>query len=357
MGWFGALAGRRQVPLIGLDLSSTRARLVELERDRSGRWSLVRLASEPLDKGWISEGHVERLDEVADAVRRVVARSGTRTRRVAMALPASAVITRRIRAPAGLRDDEMLAQVELEMQPHIPFALDDLSLDFCVLGPPMGDEVEVFVVASRRDRVEDRQAVAEAAGLVAEILDVDSHAATRALGRCLAEDATLAADALIALVTLGADTTRLRVLQGEETLYDRDQPFGGAQLTLALAQTLGTDFEQAERRKTSEDLSSPAFQGAVSTFVDAQAREIGRALQYFFTSTPHHEVDRIVLAGGGATVPGLAQRVAAITGFPTSAVDPFEAMEIAHGLSRDRLAREAPAHLTACGLAMRGHLG
>ena len=357
MGWFDRLAGQHRAPLIGLDLSSSSVQLVELERDRHGRWTVARLASEPLDKGWVSEGQIERLDEVVDAVRRVVARSGTRTRRVAMALPASAVITRRIRAPAGLRDDEMLAQVELEMQPHIPFALDDLSLDFSVLGPAQEDEVEVFVAASRRDRVEDRQAVAEAAGLVAEVLDIESHAAARALGRSLSQEAHWDAQALVALVTIGAVTTQLRVLQADESLYDRDQPFGGTQLTQAIAQDLGIAFDQAERRKLSEDLSSAEFQGAVASFVDAQAREIGRALQYFFTSTPHHEVDRIALAGGGASVPGLAQRVAAITGFPSATVDPFEAMELASGVRRDRLARRAPAHLVACGLAMRGHLG
>ena len=357
MGWFTRFAGHRRAPLVGLDLSSTRARLVELERDRSGRWTLVRLASEALDKGWVNEGQIEQLDEVADAVRRVVARSGTRARRVAMALPASAVITRRIRAPAGLRDDEMLAQVELEMQPHIPFPLDDLSLDFSVLGPAQGEEVEVYVTASRRDRVEDRQAVAEAAGLVAEIIDVESHAAMRALGRCLAQETSAGADALIALVTLGADVTRLRVLQGEESLYDRDQPFGGAQLTQALAQTLGIDFAQAERRKTTQDGFPADIQDTVSSFLEAQAREIGRALQYFFTSTPHHEVDRIVLAGGGASLPGLAPQVAMVTGFPTATADPFEGMEIGPGVPRDRLSREAPGHLTACGLAMRGPLG
>lgn len=357
MGWFDRLAGRRHAPLIGLDLSSTRVRLVELDRDRGGRWSLVRLASEVLDKGWVSDGQIERLDEVADAVRRVVVRSGTRTRRVAMALPASAVITRRVRAPAGLRDDEMLAQVELEMQPHIPFPLDELSLDFSVIGPAQDEEVEVFVTASRRDRVEDRQAVAEAAGLVVEVVDVKSYAAVRALARSLAEEASVGADALIALVSLGADVTRLRVLQGGESLYDRDQPFGGAQLTQSLAQALGIDHVQAERRKTTQDLSSTDLKDTVCAFVDAQAREIGRALQYFFTSTPHHEVDRIVLSGGGASVPGLVGRVQAITGFPTSIADPFEAMAIGPRIPRDRLSREAPGHLTACGLAMRGHLG
>ena len=107
MGWFDRLAGQHRAPLIGLDLSSSSVQLVELERDRHGRWTVARLASEPLDKGWVSEGQIERLDEVVDAVRRVVARSGTRTRRVAMALPASAVITRRIRAPAGLRPERL----------------------------------------------------------------------------------------------------------------------------------------------------------------------------------------------------------------------------------------------------------
>ena len=132
---------------------------------------------------------------------------------------------------------------------------------------------------------------------------------------------------------------------------------GAEQLSKQPPVTLEQARKQAERLKTTQDLSSVDLRDTVSAFVDAQAREIGRALQYFFTSTPHHEVDRIVLSGGGAGVPGLAGRVQAITGFPTSIADPFEAMDIGPGIPRDRLSREAPGHLTACGLAMRGHLG
>jgi type IV pilus assembly protein PilM len=359
MGWSDRLSGQGRASLIGLDISPANVKLVELDRDRQGRWMLLRLAGEPLDRGWVTEGQIDQLDEVAGAVRRAVARSGTRCRRVAMALPSSAVITRRIRAPSGLRDDEMLAQVELEMQPHIPFPLEDLSLDFCLLGsaPPRSTEVEVFVAASRRDRVEDRQALAEAAGLVAEVLDIEPYAAGRALARSLTEEAGIGAEALLALVTVGSDTTRLRVLRGEESLYDRDQAVGGAQLTQTIAQGLGIEFSQAERMKVTTDLTGTDLAPYVRPFVDTLAREVARALQYFFTSTPHHEVDLIALAGGGAGLPGLDRRVAALTGFETRVVDPFSGMAIGPAVPRERLAREAPGHLVACGLAMRGHLG
>ena len=145
--------------LVGDDFDFDRALLV--------RGLVVeRFASEPFEKGWITDGQIEKFDEVAEAVKRVVSKSGTRTKNVAMAMPQSAVITKKIMLPAGLREEELELQVESEANQYIPFSLDEVSLDFCVIGPSatsIGD-VEVLIAASRKDRVQDRQGLAEAAG-------------------------------------------------------------------------------------------------------------------------------------------------------------------------------------------------
>ena len=194
---------------------------------------LERFASEPFEKGWITDGQIEKFDEVADAVRRVVAKSGTRTKQVVMAMPQSAVITKKIMLPAGLREEEMELQVESEANQYIPFSLDEVSLDFCVIGPSptsVGD-VEVLIAASRKDRVQDRQGLAEAAGLKPVVLDIESHASRLAMSRVVAALPNEGKDALVALFEIGADTTSLKVLRDDEMLYDRDQAFGGSQLT------------------------------------------------------------------------------------------------------------------------------
>lgn len=216
MGILDALLGRKHPPLIGLDISSSSVKLVELSQTKSGEFVLERFASEPFEKGWIADGQIEKFDEVADAVRRVVARSGAKTRDAALAMPQSAVITKRIMLPAGLREEELELQVEAEANQYIPFSLDEVSLDFCVIGPSptsVGD-VEVLIAASRKDRVQDRQGLAEAAGLKPVVLDIESHASRMAIGRLVAALPNEGKDALVALFEIGAETTSLKVQIG-----------------------------------------------------------------------------------------------------------------------------------------------
>ena len=178
MDSIGSIFSRQPAPLLGLDVSSSSVKLVELGRDQRGELVLERCAIEPLEQGWINDGAIEKFDEVADALRRVVKKSGTRTRQVAMALPPSAVITKKIFLPSGLYDAELEVQVEAEANQYIPFSLDEVSLDFCVIGPSANSsgDVEVMIAASRREKVQDRQGLAEAAGLKPVILDVESYA-------------------------------------------------------------------------------------------------------------------------------------------------------------------------------------
>jgi type IV pilus assembly protein PilM len=242
--------------MIGLDISSSSVKLVELGQSASGEYVLERFASESFEKGWITDGQIEKFDEVADAVRRVVTKSGTKTKQVVLAMPQSAVITKKIMLPAGLREEELELQVESEANQYIPFSLDEVSLDFSVVGPSptsVGD-VEVLIAASRKDRVQDRQGLAEAAGLKPAVLDIESHASRLAMGRLIEALPNEGKDALVALFEIGADTTSLKVLRDEEMLYDRDQAFGGSQLTQLISRQYGFSVEEAEQKKLSAEL-------------------------------------------------------------------------------------------------------
>ena len=341
--------------MIGLDVSSSSVKLVELGQTSSGDFVLERFALEPFEKGWITDGQIEKFDEVAEAVRRVVSKSGTRTKQVVMAMPQSSVITKKIVLPAGLREEEMELQVESEANQYIPFSLDEVSLDFCVVGPSptsLGD-VEVLIAASRKDRVQDRQGLAEAAGLTPVILDIESHASRLAMSRVIGSLPNEGRDALVALFEIGADTTSLKVLRDDEQLYDRDQAFGGAQLTQLISRQYGFSFEEAEQKKLAGDLPEDYETTILAPFVDSLSQEIGRALQYFFTSTPHHKVHYVMLAGGTATLPGLKDRVTDLTGFASMVVNPFDSMQLGSAVRENRIRREAASYLTACGLAMR----
>ena len=355
MSFLDLLLGRKHAPMFGLDISSSSVKLVELGQGANGEYVLERFASEPFEKGWITDGQIEKFDEVAEAVRKVVQKSGTKTKQVVMAMPQSAVITKKIMLPAGLREEELEMQVETEANQYIPFSLDEVSLDFCVLGPSptSAGDVEVLIAASRKDRVEDRQGLAQAAGLKPVVLDIESHASRMAMGRVIAALPREGRDMLVALFEIGADTTALKVLRDDEMLYDRDQAFGGSQLTQLISRQYGFSFEEAELKKLKSDLPDDYDSAILAPFVDSLSQEIGRALQYFFTSTPHHKVDYVMLAGGTATLPGLKERVTELTGFASSVVNPFDKMKLGSKALEAKVRREAPSYLTACGLAMR----
>jgi type IV pilus assembly protein PilM len=330
VSFLDALFGRTHTSMIGLDISTSSVKLVELGQSAAGEFVVERFASEPFEKGWITDGQIEKFDEVAEAVKRVVSKSGTRTKNVAMAMPQSSVITKKIMLPAGLREEELELQVESEANQYIPFSLDEVSLDFCVIGPSstsIGD-VEVLIAASRKDRVQDRQGLAEAAGLKPMVLDIESHASRLAMSRIVRTLPSEGKDALVALFEIGADTTSLKVLRDEELLYDRDQAFGGSQLTQLISRQYGFSFEEAEQKKLGGELPEDYESAILAPFVDSLSQEIGRALQYFFTSTPHHKVHYVMLAGGTATLPGLKERVTDLTGFASMVVNPFEHMKL-----------------------------
>ncbi len=344
--------------MLGLDISSSSVKLVELSRDRAGNLVLDRCAIEPLERGWITDGNIEKFDQVAEAVRRLVKKSGTRTKQVAMALPASAVITKKIVLPGGLTESELEIQVESEANQYIPFSLDEVSLDFCVVGTSAtsSGDVEVLIAASRKEKVQDRQGLAEAAGLKPIVVDVESYASRLATVRLIENLPNQGVDIMVALFELGALTTSMQVIKNDEVLYERDQAFGGEQLTQLIVRQYGFSPEEAESKKCSGDLPEDYESDVLKPFVESTTQEIGRALQFFFTSTPHHKVDYCLLAGGSSALAGLTESVTRHTTFASMIAYPFQGMTIAANVREKKMRREAASYLTSCGLALRRFL-
>ena len=354
----GSLFKRQAAPLLGIDISSSSAKLVELGRNKSGQWVLERCAIEPLERGWIVDGNVEKFDEVAEAVRRLVKKSGARAKQVALALPSSAVITKKIVLPEGLSELELEVQVESEASQYIPFSLDEVSLDFCVIGPSAGSpgDIEVLIAASRREKVQDRQGLAEAAGLKPVVLDIESYAARLAAGRLLETLPAQGVGAVVALFKIGGAASGLQVIRNDEVLYEREQAFGGGQLTQLIVRQYGFSPEEAESKKRTAELPDDYDATVLRPFVESMAAEVVRALQFFFTSTPYNRVDHVMLAGGSASLPGLAEAVARQSGFACSLANPFEGMEIGSSVRAKKAVQQSASYLTACGLAMRRFL-
>lgn len=352
-----SLFSREPEPLLGLDISSASVKLVELGRNKRGDLVLERCALEVLEPGWVVGGNIEKFDEVASAIQRLVKKSGSQAKNVAMALAPSLVITKKITLPAGNTDEELEVLVEAEGNQYIPFPLEEVNLDFCVLGPSpnAADEVDVLIAATRRERVQDIQGLAEAAGLKPVVIDLSSLALGRAVSRLVNElpDADTQAAPLIALLKLGAQTTSMLIIQNDEVLYERDQAFGGAQLTQALMSQYGYSYMEAEQKKRSGELPQDFRVNVLRPFIDNLIPEIGRSIQFFFASTPHNKIDLMMLAGGTASLPRLSQVVAEQTSIPCRVANPFEGMLIGDAVRQSRMANEANSYMTACGLALR----
>jgi type IV pilus assembly protein PilM len=254
--------------------------------------------------------------------------------------------------------------VQVEANQYIPFPLEEVSLDFCVVGPSAASaaDVEVLIAAARREKVQDLQALAESVGLDPVTVDVESYAARRAAWAAIQSVPFNGDPPMVALLELGSTTSSLQVLRQGEVVFERDQAFGGAALTQAIAQQYGFSPEDAEARKRKGDLPDTYATEVLPAFLDSLAQDVARALKYFFTSTPYHRVDQILLAGGCATLPGLPQALSHWVQTPAAVLNPFAGMASGAGLSTSMGTalgsnplhqRQAPSFLTACGLAMR----
>jgi type IV pilus assembly protein PilM len=352
---FGSLWSPKAPALLGLDLSSSSIKLVELSGSLEGGLKLERYAIEPLPKGAITDGNIENLEAVIDGVKRALKRSGTKVKNVALALPTAAVITKKIMLPGGLSEEVLELQVESEANQYIPFALDEVALDFSVIGPAAAsnEDIEVLLAASRKEKIDDRVAVAQGAGLRAVVMDIESFAARATTERVINLMPHEGEGQIIAMFSIGAYTTSIAVVLNGNAIYEREQAFGGSQLTQEISRAYGLTLEEAEAKKRMGDLPENYEQDLLQPFTDSIALEVTRALQFFFTSTPYSRVDQILLAGGCAVLPGLVDVVGSRTQAATSVLNPFKGMETSASLRDKQIRLDAPSLLIATGLAMR----
>lgn len=342
-------------PLFGLDVSSSSVKMVELADAGKGTFRIERYAIETLPRDAVVDGNITNLEAVAEAVKRGWKRMGTTTRFVALALPAAAVITKKIIVPAGQREQDLELQVESEANQYIPFALDEVNLDFQVLGPAPSspDEVEVLIAASRKEKVEDRVAVAEAAGLRPLVMDVESYATQAAFELVERQLPQGGKNQVVALVDVGANVMNVAVFRDDQQVYVREQAFGGNLLTQEIMRQYGMNAEDAEIAKRSGSLPENYESEILRPFLDNLALEVSRALQFFFTSTQYNQVDHIVLAGGCAVIPGVDEVVAGRTQVSTLVANPFADMSLSSRVKPKGLASDAASLMIACGLALR----
>ncbi len=350
--------GRKQRALLGVDISSTAVKLIELSRtDRTaaGLYRVDAFMVEPLPVNAVVEKKIADVDAVGQAIRRAVAKAGTKTRRAACALPGSTVITKVISMPASLSDAEMETQIQLEADQHFPYPLEEVNIDFDLLGPSAndGEMVDVLLVASRREHVDDRVTVLALGGLRAEVVDVEAYVMENACAHLLGHLGVEGQDQILAVADIGATTTTLHVLHGGETIYTREQSFGGNQLLEEMTSRYGLSRIQALERLEDNRLPASFATEVLGPFEDTLARQIARALQFFYSASSFNRTDQVLLAGGAARVERIDELVEERLGFPVSVANPFGAMAVGSGVDAEALAKAAPSMMIATGLALR----
>lgn len=347
------LITKSHAPLVGVDISSTAVKLLQLSRS-GDRYRVEHYAVEPLPPNAVVEKNLVEVEAVGEAIRRAMARSGSRAKYAAAAVAGSAVITKIIPMPADLDEDEMESQVELEAVNYIPYPIEEVNLDFEVLGPMPGNPemVQVLLAASRSENVEMRASALELGGLTAKVIDVEAFAIENAFG-LMANSLNIPRDGIVALVDIGATMTTLNILRNGRSIYVREQVFGGKQLTDEVMRRYGLSYEEAGLAKRQGGLPESYEIEVLEPFKEALVQQINRLLQFFYAGSEYNRVDLIVLAGGCALIPGIVEMVEEQLGVQSVIANPLAQMTLGPRVQAHALAQDAPALMIACGLALR----
>lgn len=338
--------------LVGVDINSTSVKIVDIQRQQ-GIFHLRSYGIERLLPGLVVDKNIVDTEAVGETIARLARRCQVSGADAATAVSGSSVITKIIDMEASLSDIEREAQIRLDADQYIPYPLDEVNLDFEVIGPSLIDDdlVQVLLVASRSENVDQRVDALTFGGLNTKIMDVESHAIERAFG--LMVDSLPNLPELVALVDIGHHQTTLYVVKNGDFVYSREQLFGGLQLTEAIQNRYGLSFEEATINKRERTLPDDYYPEILTPFMENAIQQITRSLQFYFSSSQYNSIDHVVLAGGSSSIPGLPGMVQQKLGVPVTVANPFINMTINPYIDNEQLSIDAPSLMAACGLALR----
>ena len=346
---------RKHRPLLGLDITTSSIKLIELSMS-GGQYRVESYAAEATPQNAINEKAIVDADAVGEAINRALKRAGAASREVAIAISGDAAITKVIQMPRSLKESELEAQVELQADQYIPFPMDEVAYDFEVLGASEKDPeaIDVLLVATRSENVEQRKAAVQAAGLTTRIVDVEAFALENACRLMTHQMPDGGIDRAIAVVDFGASSTTFSILRNLKVVYTRDFAFGGTQLTEDIMRTYGLSLEEAGRAKKEGGLPGNYQSEVLDPFIDDMTQQVSRSLQFYLASgSGRDQPEKILICGGCANVPGVADVIASRVGIAAEKGDPLGQMKLSSRARAQAVQRDATALLTACGLALR----
>ena len=345
----GLFKMRKKITTFGLDIGSSAVKLVELASGKTG-YGLKSFAMVPLPREAICEGSIKQPDVVADAIRECARQSGVQASHAVISVSGRDSIVKRVPLPK-VTPKELADAVSLEAEHHIPFAIDDVFLDYQVVSES-ANAMSVLLVATKKAKVLEYVAVVREAGFEPAVVDLD----TFAIQNQYELDTVAAGDEAVALIDVGASITKTNVVHGGASVFARDVPFGGNNYTDAIAQRLGIPADRAESAKQGHDVGVnwddlvPAL-GAASRDLSS---EVQRTFDYFASTAESERIGKIVLSGGCAKLSGIDEFLSSSWGIPVELAQPLGTIECDPERFGEHTMRDAECLLAvAVGLALR----
>jgi type IV pilus assembly protein PilM len=344
----------KQPSMIGIDIGSSSIRLLELDKDNSG-YTIKAYYRENIPDNVLDGKSIKEPEALVELVKQALKKGKIKTKKAVVAVPDSTVISKIIQLEEGLTDDEAEELVLLEADKYIPYPIEEVSIDYQFIGPSArgGSLQDVLVVASRSENVSSRVQLLKQCGLDVSIVDVESYAIERCCQLFKNSLIKEGEGTNIAIFDIGEMISHLTVLSDMRTAFSRDEVFGGQQLTSEMVSHYGMSVEEAREAKKQSNLPSDFQEVVLEPFLELVSMQIRRSLQFFFSTSQHHEVDQILLAGGTSLLPGMVEKVEETIEVPTTLVSPLDGMKFAKSVDEAALKQDASGIMLACGLAMR----
>jgi type IV pilus assembly protein PilM len=338
--------------VIGLDIGSSSVKLVELREGKNG-FKLQHLAISPLPPEAIVDGALMDSVTIIDTIRDLVT-STTKTRDVATSVSGHSVIVKKITLPF-MTETELEDSIQWEAERHIPFDINDVNLDFQILGAGSEnpDLMDVILVAAKKDIITDYVSVIMEAGLSPVVVDIDAFALENMVG----VNYDIDRDEIVAIANVGASVTNINILKNNITAFTRDVFKGGNQITEEIQRQLHVDYEEAEKIKVGQK-PDPSAQGVVEGVLksasESLAVEIGNSVDFFQSTSTYQKISRLFLSGGGSKIKDFDTILQQQIGVPVEMANPFKRIEYSEkDFDLEYLRDIGPVMAVGVGLASR----
>ena len=341
----------KKVPIVGLDVGSRTLNIAKLEDTKHG-FKLKKFGTRDIPPGLIEEGSIKNPDEVARALRELFKVYKIKEKNVAISIGGDSIIVKNI-SIQSMEEEKLQETIHFEAEQYIPFDISDVNLDFQILGedPSNPNQMNVLLVAAKKEIVQEYANLIQMAGLVPYIIDVDFFAMQN-----IYEDTYDTENQNVALIDIGSSKTALNILKGDLTMLTRDVSLGCGQINQQIVSRIGCSIEEAEQLYHSEqsgEISSRETEEIVMAVANDWCSEIRRVLDYFYSTYPSDQVKKILLSGGGANIKKFRQLLAEETSTEVGILNPFEKFSMGGGFDPSYLERIAPQAAICLGLAMR----